>query len=121
MPAASSSSKPVVKGKGCPSRNRPIDLVHLSRQTLGDQGLEQEVLGLMDRQITAFTGRLGLATEDERRHIAHALKGAARNIGAFALADAAETVEHAPRDAEALAAFGVEMARTAAFIATLRN
>jgi HPt (histidine-containing phosphotransfer) domain-containing protein len=121
MPAARSPLKPVGGTRGCPSRDRPIDLVHLSRQTLGDQALEQEVLGLMDRQIVAFTGRLELATDDERHHIAHALKGAARNVGAFALANAAEAVELAPRNTEALAGFTTEMARTAAFIATLRN
>ena len=106
---------------GCPSRGRPIDLVHLTRQTLGDQALEHEVLGLMNRQIEAFAGRIDLATEDERRHIAHALKGAARNIGAFALADAAEAFEQAPAERTARAALGAEMVRTAAFIASLNG
>lgn len=104
-----------------PSRGRPIDLVHLARQTLGDRGLEREVLGLMGRQIALFSTRLGLADEDGRRHIAHALKGAARNIGAFALADAAEAVEATPANPDALAAIEVEMARTAAFIARLEQ
>lgn len=103
----------------CPSRGRPIDLVHLSRQTLGDTALEQEVLGLMGRQIEVFACRIDLATDEERRHIAHALKGAARNIGAFALADAAEVFEQAPADAAARAALGDEMRRTSAFITVL--
>ena len=108
-------------GTGCPSRGRPIDLVHLTRQTLGDQALEHEVLGLMNRQIEAFSGRIDLATEDERRHIAHALKGAARNIGAFALADAAEAFEHAPTAKAAREALSAEMVRAAAFIASLNG
>ena len=32
------------------SVDRPIDLVHLARMTLGEPNLEHEVLGLFDRQ-----------------------------------------------------------------------
>lgn len=121
MPAPSLSPQPVSGKKGRPSGERPIDLVHLSRQTLGDHALELEVLGLMERQILAFSGRLGLATMQERRQIAHALKGAARNVGAFALAGAAETVEQAPDDVDGLIALCQAMDSTAAFIARMRN
>jgi HPt (histidine-containing phosphotransfer) domain-containing protein len=105
----------------CPSSDRPIDLVHLARQTAGDSGLEREVLDLMSRQIDAFSDRIALATEDERRHIAHALKGAARNVGAFALARAAEAFELAPRAAAAHDVLTAEMRRASAFIAALRR
>lgn len=104
---------------GCPSRSRAVDLVHLARQTSGDRDLEREVLGLMVRQIRAFESRLSLASGDERRHIAHALKGAARNIGAFALGDAAEAFENDPSSPSALAAFEADMRRTVAFILAL--
>ncbi|BDA85096.1 histidine kinase [Aureimonas sp. SA4125] len=105
----------------CPSRSRPIDLVHLTRQTLGDRALEREILGLMQRQIIAFADRLHLATDAERGQIAHALKGAARNIGAFALAAAAETLEREPGSASAQAAMEAEMQRISLFIAALGN
>ena len=104
----------------CPSRHRPIDLVHLVRQTLGDEVLEQEMLGLMNRQIRLVAARIDLATETERRHIVQALKGAARNIGAFALADAAEAFEHGPGEGAAREALTTEMARAAGFIASLQ-
>ena len=32
------------------ARARPVDLVHLARQTMGDRALEQEVLGLFVQQ-----------------------------------------------------------------------
>lgn len=98
-----------------------MDLVHLARQTLGDRGLEREILDLMLRQITVFEGQLPVASGDELRHIAHALKGAARNVGAFALGSAAEAFENEPADRAAKEAFEREMRRTAAFILALRG
>ena len=46
-----SSSLPV-------SGERPIDLVHLARMTLGDRGLEREVLELFDRQAGMLIVRM---------------------------------------------------------------
>jgi HPt (histidine-containing phosphotransfer) domain-containing protein len=82
-----------------------IDLVHLSRQTLGDVALETELLRLFEGQAGAFAARLraparqGEAAQDieQRIVLAHTLKGSARAIGAFALADAAEAYEDALR------------------------
>lgn len=118
--STSSPTRGVRPGAGCPSRGRPIDLVHLVRQTLGDEALEQEMLGLMIRQIQLVSARIDLATEAERRQIVHALRGAARNIGAFLLADAAEAFERQPDEKAVRAALAAEMARTAGFIARLR-
>lgn len=103
----------------CPSRGRPIDLVHLTRQTLGDLALEREVLGLMQRQILAVADRLDLATDAERRQIAHALKGTARNVGAFALSAAAEALEAVPGSLPASTALKSEMRRASLFIRSL--
>jgi HPt (histidine-containing phosphotransfer) domain-containing protein len=105
--------------RACPSRGRPIDLVHLTRQTLGDLALEREVLGLMQRQILAVADRLDLATEAERRQIAHALKGTARNVGAFALSAAAEALETVPGSLPACGALKAEMRRASVFIRSL--
>jgi len=44
------------------SLERPIDLVHLSRMTLGDRGLEREVLALFDRQATVLVSRMRSAS-----------------------------------------------------------
>ena len=93
--------------------------MHLARQSSGDRDLEREVLGLMVRQIRAFESRLALGSADERRHIAHALKGAARNVGAFALGDAAHAFENDPWSPSALAAFESEMRKTVDFIMAL--
>ncbi|KAB0680845.1 Hpt domain-containing protein [Aureimonas leprariae] len=102
-----------------PSRARPIDLVHLAGQTLGDRALEREILGLMAIQVEQCSARLGTANDGERRSLAHAIKGAARNIGAFALADRAEVSENHPGDSLATASLLAEMQRTGAFIRTL--
>lgn len=73
---------------------RPVDLVHLSRQTLGDRDLEREVLDLFERQSLAMIKRLREATSAKTwAEAAHTLKGSARGIGAFGVADAAEQVE----------------------------
>ncbi len=75
-------------------KHRPIDMVHLSRQTLGDHALEAEVLRLFDQMARVYFGRLETSTTeaDVLRHL-HTLKGAAAGIGAFAIADLARTAE----------------------------
>lgn len=104
----------------CPSRDRPIDLVHLARQTGGSQSVEREVLGIMARQITDVLARTQPNRPgDDLRPAAHAMSGAAGNLGAFPLARAAKLLEAAPSDREALAGFRREMERTLAFIRTL--
>ncbi|TYR33738.1 Hpt domain-containing protein [Mesorhizobium microcysteis] len=75
---------------------RPVDLVHLARQTLGDRALEQEVLELFVQQMISIRERLPLADEAERKMLAHTLKGAARGVGAFAVADCADEIEKTP-------------------------
>ncbi|MBC8128919.1 MAG: Hpt domain-containing protein [Rhizobiaceae bacterium] len=52
----------------------------------------------MAGQIARFRGRAKTASGDDRRQIAHAIKGAACTIGANALAAAAENFEGAPND-----------------------
>ncbi|WP_027231674.1 Hpt domain-containing protein [Phyllobacterium sp. UNC302MFCol5.2] len=81
-----------------PSRKRPIDLVHLTRETFGDRTLETEILGLFSRQTSSIVDRLAHATPDERARLAKSLKGSARIIGAFGVADVAEAIEYAPAD-----------------------
>jgi HPt (histidine-containing phosphotransfer) domain-containing protein len=73
--------------------DRPIDLVHLARATLGDRSLEREVLQLFDRQSTLLIARLRNAGPGGVAMIAHTMKGSARGIGAWRVARAAEAVE----------------------------
>jgi HPt (histidine-containing phosphotransfer) domain-containing protein len=83
------ASPPLVPGE------RPIDLVHLSRMTLGDRALERDVLSLFDRQMGFLMERIETAPASVAAAAAHTLKGSANGIGAFALAKAAARVEEA--------------------------
>ena len=79
--------------------DRPIDLVYLSRQTLGDRELEIELLGLFERQaglIVRQITNVGGAGDRRLRHdLAHTLKGSARAVGAAAVAATAQAFEDA--------------------------
>lgn len=108
-----------VAGAQCPSRRRPIDLVHLARQTCGDRALEADVLGMLSRQLDTLLRRLDGARDEDRRQIAHALKGTARNVGAFRLADCAERYETALCDETALAQLRREAEAAASFARSL--
>jgi HPt (histidine-containing phosphotransfer) domain-containing protein len=72
-----------------------IDRNHLARTTLGDKGLEREVLQLFDRQSELLLARMNDAPVAAVLTLAHTLKGSARGIGAWQVADAAEAVEGA--------------------------
>lgn len=81
------------------SQSRPIDLVHLAKQTLGDRSLEQEVLRLFLTQMDTYIERVESATTHEQRFTAaHTIKGSARNIGAWDVADVAAHLESAAED-----------------------
>jgi hypothetical protein len=84
--------------KSKPSRKRPIDLVHLTRETFGNRALEIEILSLFSRQTCGIVDRLAQANPDERVRLARSLKGSARAIGAFGVAELAEAIEQAPSD-----------------------
>lgn len=84
--------------KSKPSRKRPIDLVHLTRETFGNRALETEILSLFSRQTCGIVDRLAHANSDERVRLAKSLKGSARAVGAFRVAEMAEAIEQAPSD-----------------------
>jgi HPt (histidine-containing phosphotransfer) domain-containing protein len=75
----------------------PIDLDHLQRMTLGDAGLEREVLAMFSAQAASLINALA-TLPPEAGALAHTLKGSARAIGAFAVAAAAEDLEAAMRN-----------------------
>jgi HPt (histidine-containing phosphotransfer) domain-containing protein len=72
----------------------PIDIEHLQRMTLGDASLEREVLAMFSAQAVSLIATL-VALPADAGALAHTLKGSARAIGAFGVADAAETLEAA--------------------------
>ena len=72
----------------------PIDFEHLKRMTLGDAGLEQEVLAMFLAQSARLVATLAAMPSDAAA-LAHTLKGSARAIGAFAVAEAAGRLEAA--------------------------
>jgi HPt (histidine-containing phosphotransfer) domain-containing protein len=76
---------------------RPVDMVHLARYTGGDAALNAEVFALFVGQATELMSQLEsvIRTGDTKqwRHVTHTVKGAARGIGAFGLADAAASAE----------------------------
>ncbi len=71
-----------------------IDVQHLGRMTLGEAALEMEVLALFAAQSSDLAARLATIPSDAAA-LAHTLKGSARAIGAFRVADAALGVEAA--------------------------
>jgi len=75
---------------------RPIDMAHLSRQTLGDRAIEQEVLGMFVQQSVLVRDRIAAANIKERLQLAHGLKGAAKGVGAFPIAACLSEIEHEP-------------------------
>lgn len=76
-----------------------LDLDHLERMTLGDTMLEREVLTLFSEQSRRLISTIATLPADAGA-LAHTLKGSARGIGAFAVADAAARLEAAIRTGE---------------------
>ncbi len=68
-----------------------IDFGHLERYTMGEPALTEELLDSFCAELRGFAPNASDA-EQERRAL-HRLKGSARAIGAFPLAEAAEWLE----------------------------
>lgn len=76
---------------------RPVDLVHLARQTFGNKDLETEVLLLFLRQSALMMQRFETGADARGwRETAHTVRGSALGIGAWKVADAARAVETMP-------------------------
>jgi HPt (histidine-containing phosphotransfer) domain-containing protein len=86
----------------------PIDLQHLARMTLGDAALERQVLGMFASQSANLIEKLA-ALPAEAGALAHTLKGSARAIGAFRVAECAEALEAAIRQGESCAKCQTEL------------
>ena len=104
---------------------RPIDLVHLAKQCLGDEHLEYEILRLFDTTITTYFARLQAAEtlEDIRLNL-HSIKGAASGVGAWTIADLAKSAEGdlqagQPVSPETIADLGHAVEEAGTFIAVM--
>jgi HPt (histidine-containing phosphotransfer) domain-containing protein len=87
--------------EGRKASSRPVDLVHLSRYTLGARDLEREVLELFCSQSFVYLEQLKRSPSDKDwKDLTHTLKGSARAVGAWRVAEAAERAE--PLAGEAL-------------------
>ena len=72
-----------------------IDLDHLARYTLGDKALEREILGLFKDQAPDYAENCRQAANAKAwRDATHTLKGSARAVGAFHVAEAAQRAEN---------------------------
>jgi HPt (histidine-containing phosphotransfer) domain-containing protein len=100
-----------------PEPNAPIDLGFLEKQSLGRQDLLREVLALFDVHAANQVSRVHAATSPRvRREAAHAIVGAARGIGAFAVAAAAQAVERGDDPATGIANLDRAVSEARAFI-----
>lgn len=102
-----------------PTGARPIDLVHLERQTMGDKALEIEILQLFARSARSLLQDLAHADDVGMKAIAHRLKGAADAVGAFSVSAAAEAIENGSRDGASLAKVATAIINTENFILKL--
>jgi len=94
-----------------------IDLSFLDRVTFRDRALAREVLMLFSQQAESLLLEIADAGDERvRREAAHKLKGAARGVGAFDVARAAEDIE----TAEDAPAFVAALARLTARITEAR-
>ena len=106
-------------GVCAPSQSRPVDLVHLARQTMGDRMLEEEVLQMFMQQAGQIGERIRRAGPAERKRLAHGLKGSARGIGAFAVADCAMAIEENPEQASLVTELSKRLEAVRQFIASI--
>lgn len=73
---------------------RPVDLVHLAKYTMGNRELEHEVLSLFSKQSLIYLERLRNAADQQTwKEAAHTLKGSARGIGAWHVAEVVADLE----------------------------
>lgn len=109
-------------GEVCaPSRARPVDLVHLARQTMGDRALEQEVLSMFVQQAGTVRNEIARADAARRLFLAHSLIGSARGVGAFGVARIAEEVEREPTSDAKLKLLAAAIDEVRDFIAAINR
>ncbi len=86
---------------------------------MDDRALEQEVLALFVQQALSVRDKILGADERERVLLAHGLKGSARGIGAFAVAECAAAIETQPDDTRTLKKLGSLIEEVRDFVAAI--
>ena len=96
---------------------KAVDYDHLKVQAAGDLGVMREVLSLFVTHTEQVLGELEKATDPKVwKQWTHTLKGSARGVGAFAVAEAAADAERKILDKSALAPLKAAFAEARAFI-----
>ncbi len=91
-----------------------LDRVHFDHMTGADRALQVEVVGLFRQQVEGWRGApTGAAGW---RDAVHTLKGSARGIGAFAVAEAAAVAEHHLMDKSKLEPLKLAFAEARSYI-----
>lgn len=77
-----------------PMPARPIDMMHLTKQALGDPGLEVEILRMFDERLATHFGALetSVTVPDLLRHL-DVIRKASVGVGAWSLAEHAHVME----------------------------
>ncbi len=71
-----------------------IDLEHLEKYVSGDFALRDEILSIFSEQAALLSNQFSVSlSDDDWRNVAHALKGASRGVGSWALGDLCEEAE----------------------------
>ena len=77
-----------------------VDLKHLDQYVCGDTALLDEILSIFIDQADGWMAKLSAnMSDDDWHHSCHALKGASRGVGAWAVGDIAERGEALTGDA----------------------
>jgi HPt (histidine-containing phosphotransfer) domain-containing protein len=102
---------------------RPIDMMHLAKQALGDPSLEVEILRTFSERIGRhFSGLESATSVPDLLHHLHTLKAASVGVGAWSLAEHAhimneELLSGTPIDPELIEDIRIAVAEVQAFIA----
>ena len=104
------------------STEPPLDLGHLSRQTMNDAGLQEELLALFVAECINTRKILSSAPQSIILiEASHKIQGAAKAVGAWSVAHWGELLELDPENCENLANLTRELSLVEAFIIDLSN
>ena len=96
---------------------RAVDYDHLHQQAAGNVGVMREVLDLFVGHTEQLIRELEQAADAKAwKHLTHTLKGSARGVGAFAVAEAAADAERHSMDKSKIAPLRAAFAEARAFI-----
>src|SRR6185436_3875345 len=97
----------------------PVDYAHLDVQAAGDKSVMREVLGLFVTHCEQVLAELEKADDAKTWKLwTHTLKGSARGVGAFAVAEAAAEAERHSLDKNTLAPLKQAFTEARAFISS---